>query len=77
MSNGELSSAKREIRLAVRMQEAKDLTQQAMELVRGNELMTFDAALALLERLRKEEAQNDSVRQQCTERLSERMTPSE
>jgi len=77
MSNEDYAAAKREVRLAVRLSEAKGLVSQAETLLRTSEHLTFDSALALLERLRSEEADNDGIKQRCAEGLAQKMTPDE
>ncbi len=75
MTIDEYQSAKRGVRLEVRLQEARELVTQAEDLLRSSEHLTFKDALALLERLRKDEPANDGIKQTCAERIAQRAAP--
>ncbi len=58
---------------SVRVRIASELVAQAEDVLRQSEHLTFDSALALLERLRSQEPANSGTRQQVSEALNSRM----
>jgi len=70
-----LETAKRLVRLQLRIADAKELVSQAEELLQHSEHLTFDSSLELLERLRIQEPENDSIRNRCGMELARKMMP--
>lgn len=70
MSADEYSALQSHAASSIRLKLARELTEQAEELLRVSEHHTFDSALALLERLRAQEPANLSTAQRIADALN-------